>query len=102
VARLVRHRTACADQPRVAHFGDRVPLAGERIRWSGAGDPATTRRRRRRPDLFCLQILHSAHAATTATHALAAHSDAHRAVEIEIRIAGGVDGEHGAPCTSRI
>src|ERR1019366_3615669 len=49
VARLVRHRTACADQPRVAHFGDRVPLAGERVRWSGASDPATARRRRRRP-----------------------------------------------------
>ena len=66
-----------------------------------------------RPNLFCLQKLHSAHAATaarssatraatTATHSPAAHSDAHRAVEIEIRVAGGVDGEHGAPCTSRI
>ena len=42
-------RTACADQPRVAHFGDRVPHAGERVRWSGAGDAPTARRRRRRP-----------------------------------------------------
>ena len=49
VARLVRHRAASQDQPRVAHAGDRIPLAGERVRRSGASDAPATRTGRRRP-----------------------------------------------------